>query len=261
MTHDIDRRRFLTSGLVAAGAAVLGAQLPQQSGAAELALKKKRVICWSEGTAPKNIYPNDINHAIAEGLAPLKGWEVITASINDPEQGLSDELLNSASVIIWWGHARHDDVKDELVQKIVHRVKEDGMGFIGTHSAHWSKPFKTLMGTPAGWTGGYYEDASRVDVSIKAHEHPIAHGLKDFVIPHTERYTETFQVPDPERLIFDGLYTLPNGKTEPSRQGMIWTVGKGRVFYFQPGHESYPIYFQDEVRHVFRNAVPWAAHK
>jgi trehalose utilization protein len=246
----IDRRALIGAGIALAAGV---------SSAAESKPSRKRVVCWSEGTAPKNVYPNDINHAIADGLAPLKDWEVFTASLNDPDQGLPDNVLKDTNVLIWWGHMRHDDVKEELVARIVRRVKEDGMGFIGTHSAHWSKPFKSLMGTPCGWTGGYVEDGSKLDVSIKAPRHTIAHGLKDFVVPHTERYTEPFEVPDPELLIFDGQYTRPNGTTEKSRQGMVWTVGKGRVFYFQPGHESYPIYFQEEIRHVFRNAVPWAA--
>lgn len=255
-----NRRELLGAGLALAGGALLASEDAAVADP-KPPKQKKRVVCWSEGTAPKNIYPKDINVAIAEGLEPLKGWDVVTASLTDPDQGLPDDLLNSATVLIWWGHMRHDDVHNELVNRIVKRVKEDGMGFIATHSAHWSKPFKTLMGTPCGWTGGYVEDGSKVDVSVKAPKHPIAHGIKDFVIPHTERYTESFEVPDPELLVFDGLYTRPNGTLEKSRQGMIWTVGKGRVFYFQPGHESYPIYFQEEVRQVFRNAVPWAAGK
>ncbi len=252
----IDRRTLLAASAALGSAALLGDGLD-----AEAKPNKKRVVCWSEGTAPKSVYPDDINHAIAEGLKPLKGWEVLTASLNDPDQGLPDSLLNDISCLVWWGHMRHDEVKDELVARIVHRVKDEGMGFIGTHSAHWSKPFKALMGTPCGWTGGYVEDGSKLDITIKAPQHPIAHGLKDFVVPHTERYTEPFEVPPPELLIFDGQYTRPNGTTEASRQGMIWTVGNGRVFYFQPGHESYPIYFQEEIRHVFRNAVPWAARR
>lgn len=257
MDTRITRRELLAGGVtLATGALVVSAG----RGSAQ-PKKSKHVVCWSEGTAPKNIYPNDINNAIADGLKPLKGWEVSVASLNDVEQGLPDDLLNNIDVLVWWGHMRHGDVKDELVAKIVKRVKEEGMGFIGTHSAHWSKPFKSLMGTPCGWTGGYVEDGSKLNVTIKAPKHPIARGLKDFVVPHTERYTEPFEVPSPELVIFDGLYTRPNGSTEPSRQGMIWTVEKGRVFYFQPGHESYPIYFQEEIRQVFRNAVPWAAHK
>src|SRR5579884_576585 len=248
------RREFLRDGaLLAAGAAFLAA------GSVAEARPKRRVIVWSEGTAPRNVYPHDINTAIAEGLQPLKGWDVQTASINDPGQGLPEDVLQSASVLIWWGHARHAEVRDELVSQIVHRVKDEGMGFIATHSAHWSKPFKALMGTSGSWNGGYVEDGSKLDVLVVARRHAIARGLNDFVIPHTERYTEPFEVPPPETLVFDGVYTRPDGAKEKSRQGMTWTIGKGRVFYFQPGHESYPIYFQEEVRHVFRNAVLWVA--
>src|SRR5215471_9844897 len=106
-----------------------------------------KVVVWSEGTAnvdaaSKKVYPDDINTAIAEGLATLKpeNWQVIKASLNDPEQGFPDDLLKSTSVLIWWGHKKHGEVKDELVDKIEKRVKEEGMGFIGTHSCHFAKP-------------------------------------------------------------------------------------------------------------------------
>ena len=255
MEEKIGRRALLGGGLALAGALLLSETLdaaPHRSG-------KRRVVVWSEGTAPKSVYPNDVNAAIADGLQSLKGWEVVTASINDPEQGLPDNILNSASVLIWWGHQRHGDVKDDLVNRIVTRVKQDGMGFIATHSAHYSKPLKALLGTPCGWQGGYIDDGSKVELIVKAPAHPIARGIHNFVVPHTERYGDPFEAPPPETLVFDGLYTLPNGTTQHAQQGMIWSVGKGRVFYFQPGHEGYPIYFQDEIRHVFRNGVQWAA--
>ncbi len=258
------RREFLRQ----TGRVVMRASLGFAAGAAltessALAAKpaNRRVLVWSEGTAPKSVYPNDVNAAIADGLRPLKGWDVETVSLNDPEQGLPTDLLQSASVLIWWGHQRHGDVRDALVERIAARVRDEGMGFIATHSAHWSKPFKALMGTSGSWDGGYVEDGSKLEVLVEEPRHPIARGLHDFVTPHTERYTEPFQVPAPEAVIFDGRYTRPDGTREKSRQGLIWTVGKGRVFYFQPGHESYPIYFQDEIRRVFRNAVPWAAKK
>ena len=128
----------------------------------------------------------------------------------------------------------------------------------GSGSGGWSGGSRGGYGS-GSWNGGYVEDGSKLNLIVAAPTHPIAKGLKDFVIPHTERYTEPFDVPTPETLVFDGLYTRPDGATERSRQGMTWTVGKGRVFYFQPGHESYPIYFQAEVQQVFRNAVRWAA--
>src|SRR5579871_5636976 len=136
MQAERTRREFLREGvLLAAGAALLAA------GSNAEARSRRRVIVWSEGTAPKAVYPHDINTAIAEGLQPLRGWHVRAASINDPGQGLPDDVLQSASVLLWWGHARHAEVRDELVERIVHRVKDEGMGFIATHSAHWSKPF------------------------------------------------------------------------------------------------------------------------
>ena len=101
--------------------------------------KKFTVVVWSEGSAPKNVYPDDINGAIAAGLASLEGWEVVKASINDPDQGLPDDLLARCDVLVWWGHVKHGQVKNELVAKIVKRVKEDGMGFISLHSSHFAK--------------------------------------------------------------------------------------------------------------------------
>ncbi len=259
MNEPLSRRALLGGGLALAGGVLLGkkAQASSKPGHGK---GVKRVIVWSEGTAPKNVYPNDINTAIAEGLKPLKGWDVVVASLNDADQGLPDDLLNSASALIWWGHQKHGDVKDELVARIVKRVKEEGMGFIATHSAHYSKPLKAILGTNCGWKY-YIDDGARVDLIVKAPNHPIAKGVKDFTVPHTERYGDPFEVPTPETLIFDGKYTMANGSTENAQQGMTWTVEKGRVFYFQPGHEGYPIYYQEEIRQVFRNAVPWVARK
>ena len=250
MTNElISRRALLGGGLTLAGGLILNEE-------ARAAKRTKRVVVWSEGTAPKKVYPDDINTAIAEGLKPLRGWEVLTANINQPDQGLPDELLNKTDVLIWWGHQRHGDVKDELVAKIAARVKDGGMGFLPTHSAHYSKAIKKILGTNCGWKY-YIEDGAKLDVLVKAPKHPITKGVKDFVVPHTERYGDPFEIPPPETLLFDGLYTLPDGTQEHAQQGMVWTAGKGRVFYFQPGHEDYPIYFQEEIRQVFRNGVKW----
>lgn len=220
----------------------------------------RTVVVWSEGTAPKTVYPNDINGAIAEGLKPLDGWNVVTASIDQPDQGLPDDLLNKADVLIWWGHKRHGQVKDELVAKIVKRVKEDGMGFIALHSAHYAKPNKALMGTACSW--GCYttdKDKTSLDVIVKLPNHPIAKGVKDFHLKNTERYCEPYAVPEPEAVVFDGVYNRDGGAQEHARQGFCWTIGKGRFFYFQPGHETYPHFFDSNVRLLLRNAVEWAA--
>ncbi len=227
---------------------------------------KRTVVVWSEGSAnvdpeSKKVYPNDINSAIVEGLKPLeaKGWTIIKASLDDPAQGLDDDRLNNADVLIWWGHKRHGDVKDELVNKIDKRVREQGMGFIGTHSAHFSKPLKKLLGTPCSWRE-YVNDGTTVEIIVAEPAHPICKDVKNFTIP-IERYGEPFAVPNPESVPLDGIYTKPDGKTEHARMGLCWTIGKGRVFYFTPGHETFPDYFRPEVRQIFLNAVPWAANQ
>jgi trehalose utilization protein len=225
----------------------------------------RRVVVWSEGTAnvdegSRKVYPQDINSAIAEGLKPLQeqGWEVIKASLNDPDQGLSEERLNGTDVLIWWGHKKHGEVKDELVSRIDRRVRDGKMGFIGTHSSHFAKPFKKLMGTPCSWRE-YVVDGTSVEIIVKDPTHPICKGVENFKLKQIERYGEPFAVPVPEALPLDGLYTKPDGKTEPGRMGLCWTVGKGKVFYFTPGHETYDDYFQPQVRRIFMNAVQWAA--
>ncbi|MDQ1257700.1 MAG: Trehalose utilization protein ThuA [Candidatus Hydrogenedentes bacterium] len=220
---------------------------------------KRCVVVWSEGTAPKRVYPDDINGAIAEGLtASLKGWEVVKASIDDPEQGLPDELLNRADVLIWWGHKRHDQVNDELVAKVVKRVKEDGMGFISLHSSHFAKPNKALMDSPCTW-GAYVGDSTTLDVTVKTPDHPIAKGVQNFTTKHSERYSDPYAVPEPEAVVFEGVHTLRNGEKDPSRVGLCWHTGKGKFFYFQAGHETNPIFFDENVRTIMSNAVEWAA--
>lgn len=235
-------------------AAVLG--LAMAAGAAD----KPCVVVWSEGTAPTNVYPNDINGAIADGLkAALPGWEVVRASISDPEQGLPDALLKRASVLIWWGHKKHGAVEDALVDRIEKRVKEDGMGFIALHSAHFAKPNKKILGTPCSW-GAYKGDTTTLKIRVKDAAHPIAKGVdKEFPVENAERYSDPYAVPPADAIVFDGVATMKNGETEVSQIGFCWTVGKGKFFYFQAGHETNPIYFDKNVRTILANAVRWAA--
>jgi trehalose utilization protein len=247
---------------------------------------KKRVVVWSEGTAQLDkVYTNDVNTAIAEVLKPLEagGWEIIIASLADPDQGLSDERLISTDVLIWWGHKKHREVKNALVEKIARRVRDEGMGFIAVHSSHFARPYQKLMSfldvkqefKTDGMTGKtaeelrkmrticswreYKADGTSARVIVKEPSHPIAKGVRDFDLPRIERYGEPFAVPTPEAVVLDGVYTKPNGTTEPGRMGLCWTVGKGKVFYFTPGHETYQDFWMPEVKQIFINAVQWAA--
>jgi trehalose utilization protein len=254
MNEGISRRKVLTLGALTAGGLLLGRKVLA-------AAPKRRALVWSEGTAPKNVYPNDINTVVAEGLKmSLKGWDVVLGNLSDPDQGCSPESMKNTDVLIWWGHQRHGNVKDENVAEIVRRIKEDGMGFIALHSSHYSKPLKAVLGTNCGFRA-YVADGSALKVIVKEPSHPICKGVKTFEQPHTERYTEPFEVPEPEAVPLDGEYTLPDGTKEKSRQGLCWAVGKGKVFYFQPGHETYPVYQDPNVRLVLHNAVLWAAPK
>jgi trehalose utilization protein len=222
--------------------------------------EKRCVVVWSEGTTSKAVYPDDINGSISEGLrAALPDWEVVKASIDDPAQGLPDELLNRADVLVWWGHKKHGQVKDELVQKIVKRVKEDGMGFISLHSSHFAKPNKALMGTACSWSA-YRGDSTDLKITVKDAQHPIAKGLPaEFTLRHEERYSDPYAVPPPQSVVFEGVATLKNGGTDASKQGFTWTIGKGRMFYFQAGHETNPVFADPNIRKIMANAVQWAA--
>ncbi len=220
---------------------------------------KPCVVVWSEGTAPKNVYPKDINTAIADGLKKdLPDWEVVVANLSDADQGIPDALLNRCTVLIWWGHKKHDEVKDELTKKIVKRVKEDGMGFIALHSAHFAKPNKALMGTPCTF-GAYLGDSKTLHLTVEDPKHPIAEGVKECDFENGERYNDPYAIPKPDAVVFGGTFTLKDGKTSPSKQGYTLTVGKGKFFYFQPGHETNPIFMQEMVRKIMANAVKWAA--
>jgi len=229
-----------------------------------MAQTKKTVVVWSEGTAPKNVYPNDINGAIAEGLKAsdqMKAWDVVVANLSDPEQGLTDALLAKADVLVWWGHKKHGDVKDELVNKIEKRVKEEGMGFIALHSAHFAKPNKRLMGTPCTFAA-YKGDNKETVVKVAMPDHQIAKGVKaEFTVANDERYSDPYAVPPTDQMPLVGVQIHKDGVREDAKMGFCWNVGKARYFYLQLGHETNPIYFDAEIRKIMANAVIWADGK
>jgi trehalose utilization protein len=198
------------------------------------------------------VYPKGIHEAIAEGLRP-QGFRVCTATLDEPEHGLSTGALAETDVLIWWGHMAHGDVQDEIVERVRQRVL-NGMGLIVLHSGHYSKIFRKLMGTECSLT--WREIGEKERVWCVAPGHPIAQGLPPyFEIPHTEMYGEYFDIPQPDAQVFINWYA----GGEVFRGGSCFHRGRGKVFYFSPGHETFPIYYQPEVRQVIANAVRWAA--
>jgi len=275
VSNILSRRSFLGASAVGVGGVLLG---QSQAGGAAKAQAKPCVVCWSEGTAPKKIYPKDINTAVADGLRKaLPAWDVVAADISQPDQGLPQALLNRCDVLIWWGHKRHGQVDNKLADRIVTRVKKDGMGFISLHSSHFAKPNIKLMsqaktdpellkkvrpgGRVAAW-GAYRGDSVTLTITTKEPKHPIALGVPaKFTFEHGERYSDPYAVPKADAVVFVGDAKLKDGKIDKSEQGFCWTIGKGRMFYFQPGHETNPVFFDKNVRKIIANAVTWAAPK
>lgn len=215
-----------------------------------------RALVWSEWTEPKNVYPKGIHGAIADALNAGQGITAVTAHLNEPEQGLSQARLAEADVLFWFGHGKHGDVEDRYVERVVRRVTQEGMGFVPVHSSHYSKPFKALMGTECG-LGGWREDDKSERIEVLLPDHPIAKGVTDFVIPHDEMYNEPFAIPEPEAVVF---YSYFEGGEE-FRSGCCFTRGKGRIFYFRPGHETCPVFFQPEIKRILCNAALWATRR
>jgi trehalose utilization protein len=213
------------------------------------------VIVWDERTAPTDIYPEGINAAVASYLSEQPGLHVRTAQLSDADQGLGEESLAVANVLIWWSHAKNRDVTDENAERVVRHVRERGMGFIPMHSSIHAKPFLMLMQTSCNLEG-WREDGKPMQIYTIEPMHAIATGLpKMFVVQKDEMYCERFDVPPVEELVF--ISSFAGG--EVFRSGCCWTRGKGRIFYWSPGHETYPVYFDNNIRHVIANAVRWCA--
>ena len=217
--------------------------------------KKIQVTVWNEyrhektDEAVKKVYPKGIHAALAEYLNSREGVSARSATLDEPEHGLTRAVLDKTDVLLWWGHQAHNEVQNEIVKRVQLRVL-NGMGIIFLHSAHVSKPFKTLMGTTGSLR--WREAAEKERLWNLEPGHPITAGIGDyFEIPHTEMYGERFDVPTPDKLLF--ISWFPGG--EVFRSGCLWDRGHGRVFYFRPGHETFPIYRDENVLRVIGNAV------
>ena len=270
-----------------------------------MTLAALKVLIWDEQQeAQKQAYPNYLGNHLAEHLKKQEGLEVRSVTIKDPDQGLADDNVDWADVVVWWGHQKHKDVADAPVAKIVDRIKAGKSGLVALHSAHWSKPFTKAMearhlqdilsripaadratvefekvktGAPAmhrveaadgklriKYTapgcglGGVRADGAVGHLETKLPQHPIAQGVPaKFDVKQTEMYNEVFTIPEPDAVVFFETWD----KGEKFRSGCCWALGEGRVFYFRPGHETYPVFHQEETLKVVHNAVLWSGKR
>ena len=217
-----------------------------------------RVLVWNEHRHEREseqvraVYPDGIHEAVA---APLRaaGLSVRTATLDEPEHGLTEAVLDETDVLFWWGHRAHDEVADEVAERVRARVL-DGLGLVVLHSAHFSKPFRLLMGTSCDLKWREVDDHERL--WVVAPGHPIAEGLPEHIdLPREEMYGEPFDVPAPEELVLVSWFS----GGEVFRSGCCYSRGRGRIFYFRPGHESFPTYRDPLVGRVLVNGARWAA--
>lgn len=221
-------------------------------------MKKIRVTVWNEFIHEREyegirqVYPEGIHSCIAEFLGRNENLSVRTATLDMPQHGLPEDVLENTDVLIWWGHCAHERVSDEVVDRVKNRVLR-GMGLIALHSAHHAKIMKSLLGTTLNlkWKHGEKEVLHVVNPA-----HPIARGIDaSIVLEQEEMYGEYFDIPKPEDEIFLGWFS--NGYV--FRSGVTFVRGRGKIFYFQPGHEEYPVYKNSQIQKIIENAVFWAA--
>jgi trehalose utilization protein len=224
---------------------------------------KIRVTVWGEfrhekrDEVVKKHYPDGMHQVIAKALGKNADMEIRTATLDEPEHGLTQEVVDSTDVFTWWGHCAHKDVSDEIVARVYKRVLE-GAGLIVLHAGHFSKIFKKLMGTNCSlkWRVAGENKAGETErLWVIEPSHPIAEGLSEYIeLPNTEMYGERFDIPTPEKLVF--ISWFEGG--EVFRSGCTWERGHGRIFYFRPGHETFPIFHNPQIQKVLTNAVRWA---
>lgn len=216
------------------------------------------VTVWNEYRHEKEndtvgeLYPDGIHAVIATALES-EGFETRTATLDEPEHGLTESVLDDTDVLMWWGHAAHEEVEDEIVDRVQQRVL-DGMGLIVLHSGHYSKIFRRLMGTTCSLK--WREAAEKERLWVLEPNHPIAEDIDEYIeVPEAEMYGERFDIPAPDTLVFNSWFE----GGEVFRSGCCYQRGNGRVFYFRPGHETYPVYHDETIQQVLSNAASWAA--
>ena len=218
-----------------------------------------KVTIWNEFRHEKsdeevrNVYPDGIHEELKKQLGVNKEFVIKTATLDEPENGLTDEVLNNTDVLLWWGHMSHEEVLDEVVEKVRQRVLH-GMGLIVLHSGHGSKIFTKLCGTNTGELK-WREEGEKERLWVVDYSHPIVEGIEEYIeLEHEEMYGEPFGIPAPDELVFISWFA----GGEVFRSGVTYKRGLGKIFYFRPGHESYPTYKDKNVIKVLTNAINWA---
>ncbi len=221
-------------------------------------MKQINAVVWGENVHERTnkvvaeIYPDGMHGCIAAALNEAEGINATTATLQEPEHGLTVERLAETDVLLWWGHVAHGDVEDEIVERAADAVN-GGMGLIVLHSGHFSKIFRRLMGTPCNLS--WREAGERERIWVTSRQHPIVRGLPDhFELEKEEMYGEPFGIPEPMETVMIGWFQ----GGEVFRSGVTYRRGAGKVFYFQPGHETYPTYHDANIQLVLKNAVHWA---
>lgn len=216
-----------------------------------------KVTVWNENrheqtdAKVREVYPAGIHGTIVEFLKEA-GFDVKTVTLDEPEHGLTEEVLAETDVLLWWGHVAHGEVDDEVVDRVRQRVL-DGMGLIVLHSGHFSKIFKRLMGTSCDLKWREVGEKERLWVIDPSH--PIIEGIGEYIeLEHEEMYGEHFDIPAPDELVFVSWFE----GGEVFRSGCTYRRGLGKIFYFRPGHETYPTYYDVNIQKVLINAVRWA---
>lgn len=221
-------------------------------------MKKLRVTIWNEFVHEQElpniraVYPEGIHGCLRSFLEKEEDMAVTCVTLDMPHQGITRELLKNTDVLIWWSHARQEEITDETVGLVQDAVLS-GMGLIALHSAHYSRIMRRLLGTSMTL---HWRHGDRENLWCVCPTHPIAQGVPACIpIPQEEMYGECFDIPRPDDIVFLGWFS----GGEVFRSGVTFTRGLGKIFYFQPGHEEAPVYRQPDIQRIITNAVRWAA--
>lgn len=202
--------------------------------------------------AMRKLYPNGIHQHFIEKFTGDTQLQISTATFDEPDHGFSSEKLSQTDVIVYWSHIKNEEFRDEIVDRLYHAI-EQGIGIIFLHSAHMAKIFQKVLGTSGNHP--WKNDGKLEKIWCVQPNHPIAIGIPNvFELPKEEKYFEPFEIPTPQELIF--ISGFQNG--DIIRSGMTWRLGKGKIFYFRPGHETYPTFSNPNVLKIIRNAITWA---